>query len=173
MICTWTWTFSQNCAMHLWMWGKDVEKSSSLLVLATKYHTNMWAILHLEWSNFSRSVENAKLSQRMPLLCALVSRHWVWNESLDRGWWLWCLGDRLWMVTRRSDGSDLLQGQLRVGGLRRWSALLVVNAQPRRLSCHLRHLDTWRSEGEHQLFCHNLTYDNIYCAMWMSEWVDS
>ena len=59
------------------------------------------------------------------------------------------LGDRLWVVTRRSDGAHLLQRQLCAGRFCRWSTLLVIDAQPGRLPCHLWHLDAWWSKGRH------------------------
>jgi len=63
--------------------------------------------------------------------------------------WCWA-GDRLRVVARRSDGSHLLQGQFRAGRLSRRAAVLVLDAQPRRLSRHVWHLDAGWSEGLYQ-----------------------
>lgn len=59
-------------------------------------------------------------------------------------WWL-CfsvVGDGFLLVTRWSDGIDLLQRQFCSGRVSGWSALLVIHAQPRWLYGHLWDMDT-------------------------------
>lgn len=65
-------------------------------------------------------------------------------------------GNTFFLVTRRKDGTNMLSGWFRVGWLRRWTTVLVINAEP---GCyyHVRNLDARRSAG---VFWHNAGPDN-------------